>query len=183
MFLNGRVLRASLIVSLLALATLLLCVSADAFTRTTTLTGDLGTLKLIADASKSGSEWLYSYELTFQTGVEEVYKFSVGNPMQVAFTEAANTDEFIDPEYAPSWIEVQWYDGWMEVGDTVTFSYKSDNMPNLDIPVDCYAADLGKTASGKTIGMSELIPEPSTFAGIAMAIFGLAPTILIRRRK
>jgi len=182
MFLNGRVLRASLIVSVLALATLLLCVSADAYTRETTLTGTLGTLRLIADASKVGSEWLYSYELYYQTGSVELYTFSVGNPMQVAYTNAENTDDFTNPGYNPIWEEVKWWDGWMEVGDTVTFSYKSYNMPNLDIDVDCYAQDGGKIAWGKTIGMSELIPEPSTFAGVAIAILGLAPTLLRKRR-
>ena len=182
MFVIGRVLRASIIVSLLALAALLLSASAYAYTQTDYLLGELGTFKLISSANVVSGEWLYSYDLTYQTGGPEVYVFSVGNPMQVAFWEAENTDEFFDPPYDPEWAEVKWVDGWMEVGDTVTFSYKSANMPNFDIPVDCYAMDGGMIASGSTIGMSEVIPEPSAFAGVAMAIVGLAPMLFRRRR-
>jgi hypothetical protein len=182
MNMKGRIFKTAFLALVVLPAVLALAVAASAETQPSTLSGPLGTFDLLAEVSQSGSLWTYTYTLTYVSGGPETETFSVGNPLTVAYSNALNTSDFTNPSYSPVWTEVKWTNGWMLVGDSVTFSFQSQNRPMFDMPVDCYAADGGKIAWGTTIGMSEIIPEPSSFAGLAIAVFGLAPKLLKKRR-
>ncbi len=170
--------------ALIVLAFVITCGAAMAESTTHTLYGALGTFSLVCDTTFTNGVWIYSYTLNFIQGEAEAASFSVGNPNLVYFWDAANTaspeNQFINPTYNPAFESVRWYDGYMEEGDVVTFSYKSYNAP-MDIPVYCYAKDGGRIATGYTRGMGEIIPEPSSFAAMGMALVGFIP--LMRRRK
>lgn len=152
------------------------------------LTGGLGTFSLDAtvyrDLVGSNYQYTYEYALTFVSyGTKEdlAEGFKVGNPSKAPIFGMTNTGDFHNFD-SGVYDTISWLNGFMEKGDTITFSYKSFNRPfENPLTVNCYASDGGLTATGQTIGMSAMVPEPSAFMGLAMGILGAFP--LMRRRK
>lgn len=177
--------KSSVVVVLFLLAICALCIPAGATAnqhKQTSLNGGLGDFNLVADAVKTGDWWTYSYALTYVSGGPVVETFSVGNPCFAPFVTPENTDHFWNPLTDPVQAALDWTHGTMNVGDTVTFSYKSHNAPLEDpFTVFCYAVDHSEYAFGETIGMSESVPEPGSMAVLAMGLIGAVP--MIRRRR
>jgi hypothetical protein len=159
------------------------------------LTGDLATgtgLACNAVVDLTGSVYTYTYTLIYTAGVIDpgtgiaggIHVFDVQNPNGVAFLSASNASgngtHFTDPTAgAPDWLE--WVSGEINVGQTRTFSYTSNYAP-MEIEVWTYVIDGGTSADGRTLGMGDAIPEPSSLAAFLFGAAGLIPMV-IRRRK
>lgn len=174
---------AAIVVALLALMT----APALAVTMDSTLTGSLGVLALHAEGGWDGNLMLfaYSYRLTYvsasQNPAPVVHEFAVDNTEDLPFTSASNTDGFVNPTFAPSYYAVDWYAGNMTVGQTVSFGYTSIYGPTT-INVKAIALNGGTIAEGDTIGMTQVIPEPASFAGL-MTLLAASGGALLRARR
>ncbi|MDO8588126.1 MAG: PEP-CTERM sorting domain-containing protein [Armatimonadota bacterium] len=126
--------------------------------------------------------YTYNYSLQYLTGSDTVHLFSVENESDVAYTNAWNSGDFLNPAYDPDAYayEVLWQNGNLLSGSTRQFSYKSV-YGWREIPVTAYASSGGDSADGFTYGMTTNVPEPSSLAGLALAAFALPA--LRRRRK
>lgn len=181
---------------LIIAATILLlvtCMSASAdiaiVQRSTTLTG-AGAVKNIACNAAvtraSDGIFTYAYELIYNTGTSPVHTYKVQNPGHINFFGAENqpvgklNGEFDNPTWALADTWVTWLNGVINPGQTRTFSYKSIYAPQ-EIEVWTYAVDGGSTAVGKTLGMGNTIPEPSSLLALVFGVAGLLP--IVRRRK
>ena len=133
----------------------------------------------------TGGIYTYTYDLTYDTGTASVQIYKVKNPNGAAFFAVSNVplgepNVFTNP--APgSTAWVIWDEGILAVGTSRTFSYQSYYQPMLDKEVFCQAVDGASTATGKTIGMSSMIPEPGSILAISVGIIGLIP--VVRRRR
>lgn len=166
-----------------------LCVSASAMVSHSHLVGDLVTTEdgLICNAvvSQVGNVYTYDYTLIYTAGIGPIHIFDVENPNAGAFFDAVNQpvgkpDEFTDPaDGNAGWVD--WIDGEIRVGDTRTFSYKSYYAP-MEIEVWTYVINGGTSAVGTTLGMRDMIPEPSSLAALLFGAAGLLP-LVIKRRK
>ena len=176
-------------VSLLVIAAVALSLPAGAYVLEDfgAMTG-LGAVKHIgvhAVVDLTGSIYTYTYELTYDTGTASVQIYKVQNPNGRAFFALSNVplgepNEFTNP--APgSTLWVIWNEGNLAVGTSRTFSYQSYYQPMLDKEVFCQAVDGASSATGKTIGMSAMIPEPGSILAISVGIIGLIP--MVRRRR
>lgn len=173
--------------ALVLLLALCVCASAsivDQKKSTLTGTGNVKQLTCNAVVTLDSGVYTYSYALTYDIGPDIVHIFKVQNPNCAAYFNASNVPvdagTFDNPADSNSnWIP--WYNGQFAVGETRTFSYKSYYAP-MEIDVYCYAVDGGTAAIGKTLGMRDVIPEPSSLAAL---VFGIAGTgsLLIKRRK
>ncbi|MBI2842714.1 MAG: PEP-CTERM sorting domain-containing protein [Armatimonadetes bacterium] len=154
----------------------------------TQLTGPLGALDLAATVDLMGSYFKYTYDLAYTSAnvgpgeqPPQVHVFSVENMDDRAYTNATNSDGFTNPSYGQFWYEIKWIDGYLALGETVRFTYDSIYAP-AEIPVHAYAVNGGAAAEGKTLGISSAaIPEPSSIAGLAMALVGVLPVLRKRR--
>jgi hypothetical protein len=144
--------------------------------------GTIKDLLLNCNVDYDNGIYTYNYSLQYLTGTNTVTNMSVEDPDDVSYTEAWNSGNFINPTYNPeAWAyEVMWHDGTLTQGSTRLFSYKSV-YGYREIPVSAYVSG-GDTADGRTLGMSSSVPEPSSFAGLALAGFAAVP-MLRRRRK
>ena len=188
----NRVIRTSATLSLLLVLVFALSVGAGAelfrSLLDSELSGALGTFSLDStvyrDLVGSNYEYTYEYALTFVSygaGEDLAEGFRLGNPSKVPIFNMSNTGDFgnfADGVYDP----ISWSNGFMEEGDTVVFSFKSLYRPFEDpITVNCFVVDGAKTATGQTLGMAAMIPEPSAFATLGLGILGMVP--MLRRRK
>jgi len=181
-----------------ALLMLALCVSASAVQVAHDegyLTGDLATgtgLACNAVVDLEGGIYTYTYTLIFNQGlvnpltglVGAIHIFDIQNINGSEFLSATNTlgtgTHFTNPTPgSPDWLE--WVSGEIKVGQTRTFSYTSTYAP-MEITVWTYVINGGTSADGKTLGMSDTIPEPSSLAAFLFGVAGLVPMV-IRRRK
>lgn len=159
------------------------CISCHAYALDTTLIGDLGHFSLHSEVTQAGSVYTYSYRLTFDSGPTNAEVFSVENwPDDLPFSNASHTDGFIWPVYSPGFYEVKWTDGTLAPGQTLTFSYDSI-YSYCEIPVSAYVLDGGLESDGTALGMASTVPEPSAFVGLAMAMAGLVPSLIRKRRR
>lgn len=174
----------------LALVLLLaLCVCASAgivAQKTSTLTGSGNVKQLTCDAvvSLDAGVYTYSYTLTYDLGPDAVHIYKVQNPNYSAYFDADNTpydaSKFDNPADGNSgW--VAWLNGELIEGESRAFSYQSFYAP-MEIDVYCYAVDGGSAAIGKTLGMGDMIPEPSSLMALVFGIVGTG-SLIIRRRK
>jgi len=161
----------------------LLLVVAPLFARVDELTGPLGHLVLESSAAWTGSAWAYDYHLFYDQGGPAVHVFAVGNPAGSAYFNSANTDAFINPVFDPMdpTADLQWDQGWMQVGQHVYFHYESLYAPDV-VPVNAVAYDGGTWAEGVTLGMSNVIPEPGCIASLA-GLVGMSGFYLRRARR
>ncbi|MEN6358074.1 MAG: PEP-CTERM sorting domain-containing protein [Armatimonadota bacterium] len=168
---------------------LMLCVCASAGIvdqKTSTLKGSGNVQQLICDAvvTLDGGIYTYTYTLTYDIGPATVHIYKVQNPNYASYYNASNTPNdagiFTNPANGNSnWIG--WQNGALDVGGSRVFSYQSSRAP-MDIDVYCYAVDGGSAAIGKTLGMGETIPEPSSLLVLAFGAVGTG-SLIIRRRK
>lgn len=171
--------------TVLLVAALLLAITVPALAvgMNTTLVGTIGQLDLQADATLTGTTWTYTYVLTYtQSTIGGIVKtFQVESPAQTAFFNAANTDGFTDPVFNPAAWSIDWLNGNLAPGQTVTFSYQSVYQPDI-IPVFALAVDSGQSAGGNTIGMGSTIPEPGSLMALAGMLAAGAGSLIRRRR-
>jgi hypothetical protein len=127
--------------------------------------------------------YTYNYTLQYLTGTNNVRLVSVEDPDDVAYTNASNNGNFVNPSYNPDAFayEVLWQNGTLQPGQVRSFSYKSV-YGFREIPVSAYVSTGGDSADGYTLGMTTAVPEPSSLAGLALSAFAIAP-VLRRRRK
>lgn len=182
--------RMTLLVAVLMLA---ICVPASAQVivaqETTHITGLGGISDIQCDATVTkGLDGIYTYEylLTYLSGIATVKTHRVQNPNFSEFFDAANTPlgepaEFDNIAGTSTALWASWTNGWLQPGQTRTFSYKSAYKPQ-DILVWEIVIDGGSSATGHTIGMGDVIPEPASMAALLMGFAGLVP-LVIRRRK
>jgi hypothetical protein len=177
---------------LVALLTLMLCATANAaFVRD--LQGDLwGTgglqhLSLYSLVTVDAGIYTYAYDLTYDQGtVLTAEVFSVSNWEDMPFlgtpNAPTNNKDFTNPVYTPADGQVRWFDGHIYKDETVHFTYQSVYAPS-EIGVYAFTGDGGYYAEGEyaALGMTGVIPEPSSLAGLALAVFGFAP--ILRRRR
>lgn len=190
MFMRMRALR---LLGLVVALSLIFAVAASAAwvelrNKTGVLTGDLGTLTLFSKVEQDGSLYRYSYNLTYDVGAGGnvvTRAFAVENPDDLSYSNADNSKDFINPTYVDEEdaYEMKWYGGTLGVGQYADFSYTSIYAPR-DIDVFAYGEGDVDFAWGENvaIGQAMPIPEPSSLAGIALAVAGFAPKILRRRR-
>lgn len=155
--------------------------SAD-WTKTSYLTGTLATgqnLQCDAVVSLLNGVYTYNYTLTFVAGASEIHTYKVYNTNYSGFFNAANGDGFTNPTSGNA-SQISWINGVLAPGHSCSFSYQSYYAP-MEIDVYTYAVDTGKSATGKTIGMGALIPEPSSI--VALFFGGVALVPFARRRK
>ncbi len=141
------------------------------------------------DEVPDGSAFLYTYTytLTYLSGTATAHDFGIDNPNDSAFFNASNTPtsggHFVDPVYvAGSYDFIEWNTGGsLPVNGTDTFSYQSLYKPQ-DVDVYAFMMDGGSTAQGEVIGMSDVIPEPSALAALALGILAVAPKLVRRPR-
>lgn len=157
--------------------------SAD-WTKTSYLNGTLTTgypqgLKCDALVTFLDGIYTYSYTLTYSGGLSPIHTYKVYNPNQSAFFSAINNDGFTNPADGTA-NQVSWINGTVQVGESFTFTYQSYYAP-MEIDVYTVAIDTGKSATGKTLGMGAVIPEPSSMAALLFGAVALVP--FARRRK
>ncbi len=129
------------------------------------------------------SIFTYTYTLTYTQGTAAIHIYSVDNPNNVLFSAPATNSGFVLPVYAP-YSMIQWGDNsgpFISQGETKWFSYESNHAPQ-DINVYAYAMDGGAYAEGSVPGMGATIPEPGSFAALAIGLLGVSQR-LWRRRK
>jgi len=148
-------------------------VLADAYD--STLSGLLGNAPVHAEATYADGLWTYTYTVTITGVTSNVTGFSVGNLPVYSFSDATSNKSFTMPTFNGS-DSILWTGGSISANDgPVTFSFKSVYKPGI---VNCTLWGSPLPSGGQTLGM---VPEPGTFAGLAVACMGMAGT-LIRRR-
>lgn len=177
---------------LAVLLVLALCISASAsvvasWTSHLIGTGDINDITCNATVTKGvDSVYTYAYELVYTTGSAAVHTYKIQNPNAASFYNATNTSSdtaghFTDPAAgSDGW--VYWTGGFINVGDTRTFSYQSVYAPMTDIQAWGVVIDGGTAATGKTLAMGASTPEPSSLAALLLGAVGLVP-VMIKRRK
>jgi len=165
------------------------CVSAasvEVRNQTDTLWGDNNDVKRVdvhTVVTLDASIYTYTYTLTYTQGTQAIHIYGVDNPNNVLFSAPATNSGFVLPVYAPYSL-IQWGDDTgpsIAEGETKWFSYQSSNAPQ-DIKVYAYVVDGGSYAEGEVPGMGALIPEPGSFAALAIGLLGVSQR-LWRRRK
>jgi hypothetical protein len=170
---------------------LMLCVCASASIvdqKTSTLTGNGNVKQLTCNAvvTLDAGVYTYSYTLTYDIGPDAVHIYKIQNPNCCAYFNAANmpndASKFTNPADGNSnW--VGWLNGQFVVGTTRTFSYQSLYAPIVrDLEVYHYAVDGGSAAIGKTLGMRDAIPEPSSLIALMFGVVGTVSVVARRRR-
>ncbi|MCL5103706.1 MAG: hypothetical protein M1133_06275 [Armatimonadetes bacterium] len=140
--------------------------------------------EVIAQVTQSGSLFHYSYEVKFldsfvvnqSTGQKApLTTFSVGNMQNFEFTNAGNSGGIPNPIYnVTSANSVLWKNGNVPVGQIVTFWYDSKYLYE-DVSATLQG---GRVATGRTLGMTGIIPEPASFVALALGMVGTAGMFL-----
>lgn len=131
--------------------------------------------------------YTYTYTLIYNQGIKDplsgnapyIHLFDVENPNGKSFFGAAGQG-FTAPADGND-LAVEWFNGEIREGETRTFSYKSLCAP-MEIEVFTWVVDDGTYATGTTLGMGSMIPEPSSLLALVLGTAGLVP-FAIRRRK
>lgn len=165
-------------IALCALVGLCAALPVAAVTHSSTLIGPLGVVPLQADADYSGGVWTYTYTADISALSRTVTGLSIGNLDRLLFSAAANNKNLTNPTYAGT-DSIIWTSGTVSPGDgPVVFTMQSAYAPKL---VDVTLWGNAFPSSGQTLGIG-IVPEPSSFVGLALCSLGVAGSVSIRRR-